>query len=396
MKPSSHITEIGIIVEDESSVIIKERTDNGMNMTKEILFKNYFVIAAWAFFVTWGAVWFYVATFPMAYEGRDFPIALAKQKLINQCRADQVAIFGDSRVVAGVWPNNMSVPVENLAYPGASPVETYFFIKRLLRCPKPPRLVVIAHSVSMYPKDEYFWSLFAALHVLRPAEIGAVVSDAHALGDDELVHAEHPNGIPLSLLGQLYEIWFPPLYFGPLLTGYVAARERYNERAYQEAIVSSGRSPFGTADGSDAISDEAKMRDWQVSPLVDLYLNRTMTLLSAHNVPVVIMTMPINASTCKQLPSVIQARFSAYLQQIKVKYANIKLVDANVACWPDRFYGDAWHFNTTGALAYSQELQSLLRSFQPLDEMPMRGEDQRKMLIKLGASVADRAGSHDD
>ena len=83
----------------------------------------------------------------------------------------------------------------------------------------------------MYPEDAYFWSLFAGLGVLSTADIHAVEANAHALGDDELEHAEHPSAVPFALLPALYAMRFPPLYFGALTGGYVAARWRYNERA---------------------------------------------------------------------------------------------------------------------------------------------------------------------
>lgn len=329
----------------------------------ELSFRRFILVAALTFLATGGAVWFYIIAFPMAYAGRDYPLALAKSQLIAQCRPNEIAVFGDSRAVAGVLPTAMPEPVENLAFPAASPVETYFSVQRLLRCPDAPRLVIIAHSASMYPQDKYFWSVFAGLGVLNTAQIHAVEADARALGDDELEHAERPSALPFALLPQLYAMRFPPLYFGNMLGGYVAARQRYNERALAEALASSGRSSFGTADGSDAISDEAAMADWHVSPLVNLYFIRTLAMLAARHVPVMIITMPINAATCAHLPPVVQPRFSAYLANIAQAYPNVELVDSTIPCWPDRYYGDAWHFNMSGTLAYSLKLQNVLSPY---------------------------------
>jgi len=362
---------------------------NERNATaRDLSFGRFILLAGVALFGTVGVVWFYIIAFPMAYSGRDYPLSLAKSDLIAQCRPNEVAIFGDSRVVAGVLPTAMQVPVENLAFPAASPVETYFFVKRLLRCPQPPRLVIIAHSASMYPQDKYFWSVFAGMGLLSTADMRTVEANARALDDDELQHAERPTAIPFSLLPQLYAMRFPPLYFGNLLGGYVAARWRYNERAMHDAITSSGRSSFGTADGSDAVSDEAQMADWRVSPLVNLYLDRTLALLAARHVPVMIMTMPINAATCAHLPPVVQPRLTAYLAQVKQAYPNVEFVDSTIPCWPNRFYGDAWHFNMSGAIAYSLKLQQVLDPYLLADAKTPGHQDQTAMAYWKESSVS--------
>lgn len=338
----------------------RERRSEGGGATRNLSFSGFLFVTCIAFFVTWGVVWLYIAVCPMAYAGRDYPLSIAKANLLEQCHPNEIAVFGDSRVVAGVLPTVMDVHVENLAFPAASPVETYFAVARLLRCPVPPRLVVIAHSASMYPEDKYIWSVFAGIGVLDAADLRAVEANATALGDNELQDAERPKAVPFALLPELYAMRFPPLYFGNVVGGYVAARWRYNERALQEATLSFGRSSFGTADGSDAISDEAKMNDWHVSPLVNLYMERTIKLLALHHVAVVIITMPINAATCARLPPVVQPRFSAYLNSLSKANPNVELVNSTIPCWPNAFYGDAWHFNMSGTLAYSQKLQLLL------------------------------------
>ena len=129
------------------------------------------------------------------------------------------------------------------------------------------------------------------------------------------------------------------------------------------------------------------MTDWHVSPLVNLYLTRTLALLAAHHVPVVIITMPINAATCGHLPPVVQARFAAYLGKIAQANPNVELVNSTIPCWPDRFYGDAWHFNLSGTLAYSRKLQTVLATLLREDEDASRPHDQAGMTALAEARV---------
>lgn len=369
-----------------------KRVNKNNAAARELSFTGFILVTGMAFIITWGVAWAYIAACRMAYADRNYPLSLAKTQLIAQCRPNEVAVFGDSKVVAGVLPTAMHVPVENLAFPAATPVETYFLVTRLLRCPEPPRLVVIAHSASMYPTDKFFWSVFAGTGLLNTTEIRTVEADARALGDDELVHAERPSSVPFPLLPELYAMRFPPLYFADLVGGYVAGRWRYNERAFSEAMASSGRSSFGTAERSDGIADEAQMTDWHVSPLIDLYLNRTLAALAARHVPVVILTLPINAATCEHLPPRLQQRFSAYLTKVAQANPNVELADATIPCWPDQFYGDDMHFNMSGALAYSQDLQTVLATVLHKGEEASGPHDQTVMTALVDAQVRAPSG----
>jgi hypothetical protein len=392
MKVEMHIP----VAPSVEEVLPRVRTERSRSLSRQISFKAFILISGGAFLFTWALVWTYIAAFPMAYEGRDYPLALAKKDLIAECRSNEVAVFGDSRAVAGVLPTVMNIPVENLAYSGSTPIETYFLVRRMLRCPHLPRLVVIATSAAGYSKDVSFWTSFAALGILSSTDILSVVSHARALGDDELWHAKRTSAVPFALLPTLYPIHFPPLYFGPLLGGYVAARWRYNERSYREAILTFGHSSYGTANGADAVSGEDKMTNWRVSPLVNLYLERTLTLLAARHVPVVILTMPINASTCKQLPPVIPGRFARYLKKVAAKNPDVVLADPTIPCWPDRYYGDAWHFNMSGTLAYSHQFQNFLAAVLHDNEDASMSHLQREAHDKAAALALNHEQTHDD
>ncbi|MBU6424794.1 MAG: hypothetical protein KGQ69_00505 [Rhodospirillales bacterium] len=392
MKVDMHIPVVSSVEES----LPQARAERSSRLGRQVSFKAFILISGGAFTLTWAIMWIYIAALPMAYENRDYPVVLAKNDLIAECRPNEVAVFGDSRAVTGILPTAMNIPVENLAYPGASPIETYFFVRRMLRCPQLPRLVVLAHSASIYPKDEFFWTQFVALGALSLADIRSVESNATALGDDELRHVKRISAVPFAVLPELYAIHFPPLYFGPLLGGYVAARWRYNERSYHEAIVTSGHSSFGTANGTDAVTDEDKMTNWRVSPLVNLYLERTLALLAARHVPVIILTMPINASTCKRLPSVIPTRFKNYLKKVATKNPDVELVDPAIPCWPDRYYGDAWHFNMSGTLAYSHQLQNFLATVLHDNEDASMPHLQQEAQDEASALELNHAQTHDD
>lgn len=309
----------------------------------------------------WAAIWAYIAAFPMAYMDRDYPLSLAKAQLAAECLPGDIAVFGDSRAAAGIMPKTMDMRVTNLAYPGGSPIENYFLVRRLLRCPTPPRLVVLAQSAAMYVGPHAIWNIFAYDGILTPAELSQVKAEGDKLHDDSLYKMPHPSGVPYALLPELYGIRFPPLFFASLLGGYGFARERYNLEALHDIVGASGNVLFGNAPGSDAIADEARMTAWNVTPLINHYLMQTLALLRNHHVPVAIITMPINQATCADLPAVVQARLSRYLDSLTLHDPNVVLVKSTIPCWPDRYYNDKAHFNESGAVAYSKVFEAMIK-----------------------------------
>jgi hypothetical protein len=70
----------------------------------------------------------------------------------------------------------------------------------------------------------------------------------------------------------------------------------------------------------------------------------------------VVLTMPINQATYARTPPELRGRFAAYLRDKAAANPGLHVVGPAIPCWPDRFFGDAWHFNATGADAYSREL----------------------------------------
>ena len=309
----------------------------------------------------WAVVWVYIIAFPMAYLDRNFPLSLAKAQLAARCIPGDVAVFGDSRAVAAIMPNIMDIRVTNLAYPGGSPVENYFLIRRLLRCSTPPQLVVLAQSAGMYTGPHAFWDIFAHTGILNEAELSQVDSDASRLHDKVFFSMPHPSGVPYSILPVLYGIRLPSLYFGSLLDGYGFARQRYNLMALHDIVASSGNVLFGNAPGSDDVADEARMTAWNVTPVTNQYLIQTLTLLKTHHVPVAIITMPVNQATCARLPPIVQARLTNYLNGILSRDRDVIMAEWQIPCWPDRYFTDNAHFNRVGAIAYSKVFAAMIK-----------------------------------
>jgi hypothetical protein len=313
------------------------------------------------FVVAFGIVWVYVAAAPMAFLSRDYPLWVAKRALMDECRLGSILVFGDSRAMAAMVPNAMPISMTNLAQSGASPIETYFAVRRALRCPTPPKLVVIAHSAAKFGGDSDYWTSFARNGFLDYADMRQVDRDAADLHDNEIRSLPSMDHLQPALRDFLFAVHFPPLYFGSLVNGFIAVRWNHNHDALRESLLSSGHAIFGNDRGSSSITSEGRNPIFEISPLENLYFSRTLALLADRGIPVLLSSIPINRSTYLRMPPEFASRFDNYLQAEARYFPNIHVASPVMSCWPDRFFGDAWHFNTQGATAYSHELGVWLR-----------------------------------
>jgi hypothetical protein len=308
-------------------------------------------------------VWLYVAMMPMAFLSRDYPLWLAKKAMIDKCDLGSVALLGDSRAVAAVMPTVMPLEVSNLALSSSTPIETYFAVARMLRCNDPPKLVVIAHGPGHFSGDASFWDEGPTVGYLGYRDLADIADHAALLGDHDSIPSKERDGLPSAVLRWLYNVRFPPIYFASLLHGYGGARFWHNEAAYKAAVESRGQALFGTGDGSDGLADESSLKAFRVSALEGYYFTRTLALLASRHIETFFIAMPMNQSTHQKLARVVRADMLAYLHSEEARFTNFHVIGDPVACWPDRYFGDAWHFNRNGAAAFSRELGSWLVRF---------------------------------
>ena len=310
---------------------------------------------------SFGLIWLYAATMPMAYLDHEYPFWLAKRALLAECRRGDVAVFGDSRAVAAVMPAAISVPVTNFAFMGASPLETYFAVKRALSCATPPKMIVIAHSTFKYFSDDRYWPFAVRTGFLNYDEMRQVEADADRLHDDEIDRGRPADQLPKALRDRLFQMRFPAFYFDSLLGAFGAARLPVNRAVEHDILKSRGHSLSVVVPHSEELSAEAFVSKLSLSPLLDLYFSRTLELAAQKGIPVYIVAMPINEKTCERMPTRPRKAFEAYMAAKAAAYPSVHVVEPTVLCWPNDFFGDGWHVNAAGASTFSKRLSDWLQ-----------------------------------
>ena len=335
---------------------------------------------AGSFAAAFALVWLYVATMPMAFLSRDYPLWIAKREMLDRCRLGTAAVFGDSRTLAAVAPDAMPISVTNFAMSGTSPIETYFAVERALRCAVPPKLVVIAHGALKFEGDSDYWNFSARTGFLSYAQMRAVDADATRLHDSELQDLRRGDQLSPALRDALFAARFPSLYFDSLVNAFVATRLHHNREAYRDNLRASGHALFGSANSASAAAGEGWQLGFQVSPLIDLYFDRTLALLAERHVPVVVVSMPVSHATFAAMRPQLGEQFAAYLRGKERDHPGLRFAGPAIPCWPDEFFGDDWHFNARGAAAYSRDLGPWLRDIVDngtVRDMPSRCSAER-------------------
>ena len=305
-------------------------------------------------------VWLYVASFPMAFLSVDFVSSRVQKQRLADCDLGDVAIFGDSRAEAAIAPAFMSVRTSNFALQATTPVETWFAVQQAMRCPVPPRWVIIGHGLHAHNEPVRLWGFDAPYEFLDLGERQEVQRVAARLNDVASLESTSDIGVAAGLLDWAFAVRFPPLYFASLWQSWIGLRWFQNQGWADELTRARGHCLFGSANGSSEVAKEAEMHEFRPFPLVDYYFSKTLTLLDQHGVNVLYLTPPVNHSTYDRIRPEVAPGFLNYLRSKSRTLNHFHIVEDVIPCWPDEYFGDEAHLNKVGASKYSHEMNELL------------------------------------
>lgn len=327
--------------------------------------RRYLSWTACAAVLTFAVIWAYVAAMPMAFLGRDYPLWVAKEAIMDRCDLGQVAVFGDSRAVAAIMPDELGVSVSNLALSTTTPIETYFAVQRALRCPHLPAQIVIAHSPASFTHDPDFWDEAPLLRILDTSQLQDIAENATRLDPAGTVIPGLNKGLATRAREAMFALHFPTLYFPSLVQGFIALRWWHNVAALHRTEESRGQAFFGTADGSNEVAEEGQMTSFAPPKLIDFYFSRTLAMLQARGVQTLFVPVPLNSATCHAQADAARTQFLLYLRQKSHRFPLFHLVQPPTLCWQDTLFGDRAHVNEAGAKAYTAQFATWLKEMQP-------------------------------
>ena len=211
----------------------------------------------------------------------EYGLWVLKRQMVASCDFRSTVALGDSRVVAAVVPAELR-DTTNLALGTATPLEMYFVARRLTACRKPPQRVLLNFSPMDLRGDDYYWARPALFGFLSLAELEEVRATARTLHDSTLYRPPTVWDLDAKVRNWLYAHAFPAFYLNSMWKGRLAMRLATYRNVYTKARVAGGHilylDVYGSNDSAEQPAEEATVKAFTVSPLLDYYLTRMLIL----------------------------------------------------------------------------------------------------------------------
>jgi hypothetical protein len=313
--------------------------------------------------VTIGLVWLWVLTMRLAFLDPEYPAWHAKQILLANCDLGDTLILGDSRAAAGINPAHWRISATNLAVGGGEPIEALAAFTRAMRCPRPPKRVILSLDAVHFTEPDLFWERTVRFDFVDADEISTLRDISRATGDMSIYERRDTAGLPSWLRDEMYRVRFPSLYFSSLLRGGLLLRWPRNRAILNASLASRGQYFFGIASGSDKIAPDGLLHEFRPLPVLEWYFNHVLEQSEAHGIPVVFIAVPMNDDTERQVAPDVRDAFRTWLAGYEARYPGFHVLGDVMPHWPDAFFGDGFaHLNPYGAIRFSAGLERCLEA----------------------------------
>lgn len=323
--------------------------------------RAFLAAAGGAFTVLFGLAWAWVWVMPLAFLDPEYPSWRAKQMLLAACDLGDIVILGDSRAATGIMPSLLPVRAANLAVGGGEAIEALAALSRVLKCPVPPKQVILSLDAVHFTRPDLFWERSARFGFVDGADIAALRRVSLALGDLSVYEIRHTDGLPSWLRDAMVRARFPSLYVASLVKGGLMLRWPGNQRRLRASLAARGHYFFGTAPQSHAVAADGHLRSFQPLPVLAWYFDRVLNELANRGIPATFIAVPMNDSTAVQTDPAVTAAFRAWLAEYEARYPGFRVLGQPMPHWPDRMFGDVFaHLNQEGAARFSAGLARCL------------------------------------
>jgi len=322
--------------------------------------RSFFLSLALSFIVVFSFAWIWGLDHRLYFLSRDYALMVGKERLISGYSRPGLAVFGDSTVMDGVVPEQLGPGVINCAMNGSTPIESYFLVRRLLEGKIRPKAILISYNAYHLVHPDFYWENTVKFGLVRSSEADEVMG--HILGskDKELLNESSPGHLEQRLYSFLLSRGFPSYYVSSLYAEPFGARRKENEEALKTIARTRGQYYFPIADGSKSLNADTKLKSFAVSPVVDLYLRKTVDLLEKEGIPAYFYVMPINESSVSHLNPEVFDAFKAYLAGIAQEHKGFRILSTFRTVYPWKCFSDHAHLNPKGTRRFNIEFSRIL------------------------------------
>lgn len=275
----------------------------------------------------------FVHTQKMVILERDYPMWLNAKRVASSASPSRqdLVVIGDSRAKAGYIPNLADKKSLNLALTGQSPIEGYYLLLNYLKGHPAPKNLLLSYAPYHLTMVDVFWEMSVKYDFLNYNDYREVWETSRRLEDKTLGEK--------SLRWQYF--FLPSKYWGSVRHAVKERRWRTNDETYRTVVSSNGHFYYGKKSGSIDLNEEAELKKFATSRLLDSYLNMLIDLAQSRDIQVFWYTMPFNHESCKNLPESFIRDYEAYLSALESK-KDIKVIQ-KISCLPNTLFGDKSH-----------------------------------------------------
>jgi hypothetical protein len=323
---------------------------------------RYLFVSAFTAAVVIGAAWAYTNLFPMAFLEGGYPIWAAKQSILRECQFGDLLVLGDSRPESAIVPERLPITAANVTFGGTTPIETWFFAKTAMQCPKPPRIVIYSHSMEAFMRPNFLlWKNATRYGFLGFRDLREVAATAAALHDPSLAGVSTRDGLDGAFRDLVYSSGFPSIFMASLIEGRVFGRYAYNRALFARTAATKGQVTYTeTAPGSH-IGNDADIGAFAPSPLEAAYFAKTLAVFAAAHVTVLVLTVPVGNQTYAAINTRARIDFARFLESYSNRYPGVIAWTPDIAAWPDNLFVDGSHMDMQGAEIFTEDLSACLR-----------------------------------
>ena len=324
------------------------------NFTYKTALVSLLFITIMTLFITYGK---------MIYNSPEYPMWKSTMDYISTNTNNHNIIIGDSRALVSFSPKQLDDNYYNLAVGGGTPIEGYYFLKKLLT-KKTPKKLILSFAPCHLECAEIFYDRTLKYNLLSKKEIDEVLSISKKLNekfyipDENRVYTSTTDYYKEYLTAMVYSSNCFTVYRPELsVLLYTPSRPFKNFDTYKEINTNGGSYHFGTANSSSQLNIESTTSTFLPSKVINHYLNKTLDLTTQYGIEVYYITAPFNLSSYQNTTSNYITEYNLYFNKLKQQHPNITWY-SDISFLNNNCFGDPSHLNTKGVQEYSKHLKN--------------------------------------
>jgi hypothetical protein len=328
--------------------------------------KKYLVVMLTVAGALLAALWVFTSEGRLAFADDDFGIRKAKLELIDQCDVGKVVVLGDSRAAMGFTPQVLGPNVTNLAFAGTTPIEGSFLVRRMLRCPHRPRLIVVSYSPFQFEHANWLWVSSARDGLLGYADLEDIRRRERILSPGFLYRDSFGEEPPGRIKNWLYSVHFPAYDFASLIHSGAIGRWRSNAIQYAQTKAQQGYHAVRPAQKC-ALAPPRDEQEPTFNPqaIIDTYYKEMLDTLRSHDIQILVIQTPISEIESQALTPAFKQQFAHYMTSRSEGHYVAPSMSQLFPVVDNCDFQDDVHLSTKGATAFSSKVLAELRRLEP-------------------------------